>query len=122
MLGRMPENPTNPRRWLTRTARRGRRAVILVVAVALSAVGVVRAASAAANDPLARFHRQAFAWHGCRLDPTDEVGAALDRAGAQCGQVSVPLDYRKPDGRTVTVAIYRVRATDAAQRRGVLMV
>lgn len=60
-------------------------------------------------------------WHGCRTDPDDELGAALDAAGAQCGEVTVPVDYGRPDGRVITVAMARIRATDPARRRGVLM-
>jgi len=61
-------------------------------------------------------------WHGCRTGPADELGAALDDAGAQCGQVRVPVDYGHPHGRTITVAFARIKATDPAKRRGVLLV
>lgn len=65
--------------------------------------------------------RQSIAWHGCRTDPDDKLGAALDAAGAQCGEVRVPVDYSRPHGRMTTVAMARIRATDPARRRGVLM-
>ncbi|WP_221762259.1 alpha/beta hydrolase [Nonomuraea sp. WAC 01424] len=70
----------------------------------------------------ARFHRQTIDWHGCRTGPDDETGAALDKAGAQCAEVTVPLDYRRPRGRTISVAISRVKATDPGRRRGVLLI
>jgi pimeloyl-ACP methyl ester carboxylesterase len=38
----------------------------------------------------------------------------------ECGTVKVPLDYRKPHGRTITVAITRLKATDQKQRLGSL--
>jgi pimeloyl-ACP methyl ester carboxylesterase len=38
----------------------------------------------------------------------------------ECGTVSVPLDYRRPGGRKITVALTRLRAVDQAHRLGVL--
>ncbi|GAA2780224.1 alpha/beta hydrolase [Crossiella cryophila] len=45
----------------------------------------------------------------------------LDAAGAQCAEVAVPLDYRQPRGRAITVAISRLKATDPGQRRGIML-
>lgn len=73
-------------------------------------------------NPPASAPAPAIAWHACQLDPADEVGAALDRAGVECGRLGVPVDYRRPGWRTISVAVYRKRATDPAQRRGVLMI
>jgi pimeloyl-ACP methyl ester carboxylesterase len=70
---------------------------------------------------LARFYDQQIGWHGCQTGPDDEIGKQLDAAGAQCGQVSVPLDYRRPYGRTITVAMSRMKASDPVHRRGVLL-
>jgi pimeloyl-ACP methyl ester carboxylesterase len=39
-------------------------------------------------------------------------------ARMECGTVSVPLDYRQPRGRHITVAITRLKATDQAHRLG----
>ncbi len=75
-----------------------------------------------ATTGLARFQRQTIAWHDCRTGPDDETGRRLDAAGARCGEVTVPLDYRRPDGRTITVAVARRAATDTANRRGTLVV
>ncbi|MBT2231245.1 alpha/beta fold hydrolase [Nonomuraea sp. NEAU-A123] len=38
----------------------------------------------------------------------------------ECGKVSVPLDYRKPRGRQITIAITRLKAVDRAHRLGSL--
>ncbi|WP_204004520.1 alpha/beta fold hydrolase [Virgisporangium aurantiacum] len=38
----------------------------------------------------------------------------------ECGTVSVPMDYRDPGGRQITVAVTRIRATDQAHRLGSL--
>jgi pimeloyl-ACP methyl ester carboxylesterase len=64
----------------------------------------------------------AIVWHGCRTGSGDEVGAELDRAHAQCAELTVPLDYARPDGPTITVAMSRLAATDRAGRLGTLMI
>ena len=71
---------------------------------------------------LARFHHQRVDWHSCQQGPRDADGQALDQAGAQCAEVAVPLDYRHPDRRTITVAISRLKASDPAQRIGPLFI
>ncbi|GAA3853701.1 alpha/beta hydrolase [Saccharothrix violaceirubra] len=59
------------------------------------------------------------------LTPAAQAGTGLswracgDR-GAECADVSVPLDWSKPGGDRVTVAISRIKATDPARRLGVL--
>ncbi|MGA5037080.1 alpha/beta hydrolase [Streptomyces capoamus] len=77
--------------------------------------------SAAGDGGPARFAHQEIAWHGCANGPKDPEGAALDEAGAQCAEVTVPLDYQHPDGRTIKVALSRLRATDTAHRHGTLL-
>jgi pimeloyl-ACP methyl ester carboxylesterase len=76
---------------------------------------------AATADPLARFHHQNLVWKSCLLGPDDETGKELQQAGARCADVTVPLDYDAPDGRTITVAISRIRGTDTAHRVGALL-
>ncbi|MDQ1647260.1 MAG: hypothetical protein QOJ50_3444, partial [Cryptosporangiaceae bacterium] len=83
--------------------------------------GAVRGSSGATQE-LARYSQQRISWGTCRTGPADKVGAALDTAGAQCGTVTVPVDYREPAGRTLTVAISRRKATDPAHRRGILLI
>ncbi|MGZ0146132.1 alpha/beta hydrolase [Kribbella sp. WER1] len=61
-------------------------------------------------------------WHGCSTGPDDEVGASLDAAGAECAELQVPLDYRNPNGRSITLAIARRTATDTAHKQGTLVV
>jgi hypothetical protein len=46
-------------------------------------------------------------WHQCRTGPDDEEGKQLDEAGAQCGELRVPLDYTRPHGPHITVAMSR---------------
>ncbi|MEV0651022.1 alpha/beta hydrolase [Phytomonospora sp. NPDC050363] len=59
-------------------------------------------------------------WHSCSTGPGDEIGAALDAAGARCAELTVPLDYSRPRGRTIDIAVSRLPATDPAARRGAL--
>jgi pimeloyl-ACP methyl ester carboxylesterase len=39
----------------------------------------------------------------------------------ECGTVKVPLDYAKPQGRKLQIAISRVRASDPKKRNGILL-
>lgn len=87
-----------------------------------SSAAAAAAASGASGAGLDRFQRQRPAWHSCVLGPGDEVGKGLAKAGAQCADVTVPLDYADPGGRTLTVAISRIRATDTRRRIGALLV
>ncbi|MER7209942.1 alpha/beta hydrolase [Streptosporangium sp. NPDC000239] len=106
---------------------RARKIVTAVAAGAtlMTGMAVTGQASADAADltgAVGTFHRQTLTWHGCRTGPDDETGEKLDAAGAQCAEVTVPLDYRNPRGRTISVAISRIRATDPARRRGALLI
>ncbi|MFI6339058.1 alpha/beta hydrolase [Streptomyces sp. NPDC050535] len=95
---------------------------MFVACVAVLAATATAATSAAVGpDPLTRLHRQHIGWHACALGLDDEVGQALDAAGAECADITVPLDYADPGGRTITVAISRLKATDTAHRVGPLL-
>ncbi|WP_380281856.1 alpha/beta hydrolase [Kitasatospora purpeofusca] len=94
----------------------------LAVAACL-AVTTATATTATAGTPqgLDRYYRQRLDWHGCVLGPADQEGADLERAGARCADVTVPLDYDDPGGRTVTLAVSRIKATDTRHRIGALL-
>ncbi|MGK5730248.1 alpha/beta hydrolase [Streptomyces sp. URMC 124] len=82
------------------------------------------AAQAAATPPgpgLDRYYRQKPDWRSCVKGTDDTTGHDLDKAGAQCADVTVPLDYADPKGRTITVAISRLKATDTRRRVGPLL-
>ncbi|MEU2255992.1 alpha/beta hydrolase [Nocardia xishanensis] len=85
----------------------------VTAAVAVLA-GFLVAAPASADTGLDRFYDQRLSWKSCdhpRLDPL----------GAECADVTVPLDYTAPQGKTLTVVISRIPASDPAQRRGVML-
>ncbi|MFF8711515.1 alpha/beta hydrolase [Streptomyces sp. NPDC015184] len=75
----------------------------------------------AAGTGLDRYYRQHLAWGSCVTGPDDTVGRDLDEAGAQCADATVPLDYAKPHGRTITVAMSRLKAIDTRHRIGTLL-
>ncbi|TMR16568.1 alpha/beta hydrolase [Nonomuraea turkmeniaca] len=53
----------------------------------------------------------AIAWAPCEEEPS-----------AECGTLTVPIDWSKPDGPTVDLAIARRKATDPAARVGSLVI
>ncbi|MFD9103735.1 alpha/beta hydrolase [Streptomyces virginiae] len=93
-----------------------------VVAVCVpAAYAAAPPAPAAPADGLDRYHRQRLDWGSCVKGPHDTAGRDLDRAGASCADVTVPLDYADPGGRTITVAVSRLKATDTRRRIGAVL-
>ncbi|QKG19553.1 alpha/beta fold hydrolase [Actinomadura verrucosospora] len=99
--------------------------------LATAAAGLAAAATVAApasatpgaspDGGLGRYYSQHLTWKKCTLGPDDEVGRSLDEAGARCADVTVPLDYARPDGRTIKIAISRLAASDRAHRIGAMV-
>ena len=58
---------------------------------------------------LARFYSQHLDWSSCQ-------------GGFVCSTLTVPLDYRHPDGRTIDLALLKVPATEPGSRIGSLVV
>ncbi|MEU3350713.1 alpha/beta hydrolase [Streptomyces sp. NPDC037389] len=89
-----------------------------------SAPTATAAAAPTASEPgagLDRYYDQSLGWGRCAKGPGDTVGVGLDKAGAQCADVVVPLDYADPRGRTLTVALSRLKATDTRHRIGSIL-
>ncbi|MFG1797073.1 alpha/beta fold hydrolase [Nocardia sp. NPDC049149] len=98
---------------------RGLTAAVGIVTALAACAGLIGCAGPAAEAETAppaldRFTSQTLTWKGCD-------NPKLDEAGAQCTDVTVPLNYAEPQGATLTVAISRLAATDPAQRRGVML-
>ncbi|MEU4332125.1 alpha/beta hydrolase [Nonomuraea dietziae] len=93
----------------------------IAVTALLAGGSLVAVQPAAADEGAARFERQQITWRGCATGPGDQAGKELDAAKAQCAVVTVPLDYRRPGGPTIKVAMSRLKATDPGRRRGVLL-
>ncbi|MFI0354063.1 alpha/beta fold hydrolase [Actinomadura sp. 9N407] len=96
-----------------------KRLVIIAAATVLGVGGTTAAVSAGAAPARTATQVAAsnIAWAAC---PTDVTGGSYLK-NAECGQVEVPLDYRKPGGRKISVAVSRVKATDKANYQGVLL-
>ncbi|MFE0647297.1 alpha/beta hydrolase [Streptomyces sp. NPDC059534] len=67
---------------------------------------------APAADALRRYTRQKPHWNRCGGETPAEL---------ECATIEVPLDYARPGGRTLSVAVSRTKATSARDRRGVLL-
>ncbi|GAA1028886.1 MULTISPECIES: alpha/beta hydrolase [Amycolatopsis] len=76
----------------------------LLAAVALTATAVPASAASA---------RSAVNWGTCPADVTAPL--------LQCTSIEVPLDYRNPDGKKISVEISRLPSGSPAKRRGVLL-
>jgi pimeloyl-ACP methyl ester carboxylesterase len=86
------------------------------LSVAAAAVAVALAGCSGASGTSASSGSSAdssLSWHSCT-----EQGASL-----QCASLQVPLDYSRPAGRKITLALSEVPATaPASKRQGVLLV
>ncbi|HSW81621.1 MAG TPA: alpha/beta hydrolase [Candidatus Saccharimonas sp.] len=58
---------------------------------------------------------QKLMWHSCPPSPQ-----GLPDAGMECTSMNVPLNYQQPNGKQITVAVSRIKATDPTKRHGVL--
>ncbi len=90
------------------------------VALASTTLGpALPAAQARSSEPAVSaataFKPKPIKWGGC-------ASGSLQAGGARCGFLTVPLDYAKPTGRTIQVAVSRVKATAPKKKRqGVLI-
>ncbi|MGK3205677.1 alpha/beta hydrolase [Amycolatopsis sp. MEPSY49] len=92
-----------------------RRSVFAAVAGAAVASALITAPAATAAPEQAAPQAGTIAWGPC-TDPT------LVAAGAECGFLSVPLDYSKPHGDRIQLAVDRVRhKVPDAQYQGVML-
>lgn len=70
------------------------------------------AAPSASAAPAPAYLRQTPDWHRCSPDRP---------AAYECATLKVPLDYRRPEGRTLDLAISRMKSENPAKRRGILL-
>ena len=71
-----------------------------------------QAGSSDGLDDTGGLTKDAIRWHGCGPDLPKTV---------QCGELSVPLDYSRPEGAKITLGFNRLRAQDQAHRVGSLI-
>lgn len=71
------------------------------------------------REGMSAFHGQKVTWRAC---PADEVPDSVpDSLRFECAAVEVPLDYSRPDGKTIKIALNRLAATDSKKRIGSLL-
>ncbi|MFI1014021.1 alpha/beta hydrolase [Streptomyces sp. NPDC020965] len=65
---------------------------------------------------------QRLDWKGCEA-PTSARGSFAERPGKQwqCATLTAPLDYDKPSGSTLGIALIRAKAKDSGRRIGSLL-
>ena len=95
-----------------------RPAAMSAAAVLLAAVLAPAAASAAAPSPAAA-HTPAVALASA-TQPVPVLRWRSCYGGFQCATARVPLSYRHPRGKTISIAVIRHLATDRARRAGTL--
>ncbi|MDF5751245.1 alpha/beta fold hydrolase [Spongiactinospora sp. TRM90649] len=102
-------------------ARLARTAVACVIG--LASVGVAGAAGAhAAEAQAAGAHagEDPLSWRQCVTTAKD--WPEPDDTRSECALLTVPMDYAKPQGRKIKIAVSRLKATDPGRRRGVLVI
>ncbi|MEU7554968.1 alpha/beta fold hydrolase [Streptomyces sp. NPDC044571] len=77
----------------------------------LAVTAPVLSATQATAAP-AEYAPQKPAWHRCSADQP---------AAFECATLKVPLDYRRPQGRTIDLAISRMKSGNPAERHGALL-
>ncbi|MFB7057526.1 alpha/beta fold hydrolase, partial [Streptomyces vinaceus] len=84
----------------------------------LAAAGLVAttvpllSATQASAAPAAEYTPQKPAWQRCSTDQP---------ASYECATIKVPLDYRRPQGRTIDLAISRIKSENPAKRHGAML-
>jgi pimeloyl-ACP methyl ester carboxylesterase len=89
-------------------------ALALLAALALPTAALAAPASAAgARGAPARPAPRTLAWHGCATKDTVP--------NLQCATLRVPLDWARPNGARISIAVDRIPASDRAHRIGSLL-
>jgi pimeloyl-ACP methyl ester carboxylesterase len=100
------------------SARRARFIVVgALVAVATAASTSACASTAPATDTTAAHVQTSITWGAC---PPLAQGITRDPR-QKCGTVTVPLDYRNPDGKTISVEVSEIATAKPGEKRGYLL-
>ncbi|MFI6503065.1 alpha/beta fold hydrolase [Nonomuraea typhae] len=94
------------------TRHLSRAALTLAATVCLTGLPAVAGTAGAAAEPLA--------WKRCAT--TAEDWPVANDPGTECAMLTVPMDHANPQGRTIKIAVSRLKATDPGRRRGVLVI
>lgn len=77
---------------------------------------------ASADSPGDRRDREQMAGVGTVTWGPCEPGSTLDQFGAECGMLSVPLDWSRPKGEKVQLALSRMKADPSVPYQGIMLV
>jgi pimeloyl-ACP methyl ester carboxylesterase len=100
------------RRWRSGVAAAGAGALVAALTPALAQPAAARPGGIIERHPAKQVHAPVpqLAWHSC--------GAGLEQF--RCATAVVPLDYDQPHGRTISLELTKLPATDPAHRLGTL--
>ncbi|MGW9175077.1 alpha/beta hydrolase [Streptomyces decoyicus] len=90
---------------------------LTLVATAVAAATISGASAAAIPDTVTATP-DSLQWGPC---PHKAESQNADAPRLECATLDVPLDYRKPDGRQIEIAVSRLASKDPSKRRGVLL-
>jgi pimeloyl-ACP methyl ester carboxylesterase len=140
-MWRTDQTPAQPTGWQDRGVLTRKPVAVLAVLLVLASTALACTSTtdgspaAAATDVetrgpagavpagLEKFYGQPLAWGDCAPFATDDnAKQAFSANTLQCARLTVPLDYRKPGGTTITLGVLRVKAGDPAHRIGSMLV
>ncbi|MEU6079143.1 alpha/beta hydrolase [Streptomyces sp. NPDC047108] len=89
-----------------------RTAPLLAVGVTATLIPALAPTQATAADSLEQFRNQKPSWHRCDSSMP---------ASYQCATIKVPLDYKRPTGKKIKLAISRIKTSKPGKRHGVML-
>ncbi|MFG2194460.1 alpha/beta hydrolase [Streptomyces sp. NPDC048639] len=89
-----------------------RTAPLLAVGVMATLIPALAPTQATAADSLEQFRTQKPRWHRC--------DSAMP-ASYQCATIKVPMDYKRPTGKKLKLAISRIKTSAPGKRHGVML-
>lgn len=99
------------------STHQGRWRLIVAGVLAAAAAGTCALALTPSAQATPAPVQTSITWGAC---PAAGSGVTRDPRET-CGTVTVPLDYRRPNGRTITVAVSRIATAKPGQKRGDLL-
>ena len=91
-------------------------AVSLLALVGPAVAATATAADAPKDDRVGDHEPDPLGWEPCFEERTAETGVSFE-----CTDIEVPLDYDRPHGDTIAVALTRIPALDQASKRGSIL-
>ena len=93
---------------------RNPRTIIAAVAASASLAAMATVSIPAQAEPAGLVKRPAITQEDCP--------EYVNKPGASCGRMDVPMDYSDPDGKKISVGFIKTTATKPEKRRGVLFI